>query len=353
MKRPGFASPGAIGRVRLGCAAGLLVAAGLACAAATAETASDSRAYLATIEPAADLQAFLDRTLAELRARDARLRGARAVRVALLDLPPGEPPRLAHHHGDVPIYPASVIKFVYLMAAYAWRDAGRLTIDPALDAEIEGMIFASSNTATQRVFAAITGTRPGPELAGADYADYRERRLAVQRWIDSLGVTGLHCVNPTYDGGGDLAGRDLQFVRDAGVPGGLPASNGELRNRNGMTAIGTVQILALLATDRAHAPETSAAVRQRMRRDLRRQPHLAARIAGGASRLPGLEVYAKSGTWGPIYADAGIVRDPASGHDLVIAAFTEGSPPYRGDFIAELTYRAVARVLRGGAESPP
>ena len=76
-----------------------------------------------------------------------------------------------------------------------------------------------------------------------------------------------------------------------------------------MTAVGTVKLLALLATDRALSPADSETVRRRMRRDPIEQPHLAARIAGGAARLPGLEVYAKSGTWGPIYADAGIVRD--------------------------------------------
>ena len=52
-----------------------------------------------------------------------------------------------------------------------------------------------------------------------------------------------------------------------------------------------------------------------MRRDPQEQPHLAARIAGGAARLPGLQVYAKSGTWGPIYADAGIVRERVGARD--------------------------------------
>ena len=80
-----------------------------------------------------------------------------------------------------------------------------------------------------------------------------------------------------------------------------------------------------------------------MKRDPVEQPHLLNRIAGGAARLPDLQVYAKSGTWGPIYADAGIVRD-ASGRQFAIAVFTEASPPYRGDFIADLT-ESTARLL--------
>ena len=104
------------------------------------------------------------------------------------------------------------------------------------------------------------------------------------------------------------------------------------------------KLLALLATNRALSAEDSATVRLRMLRDPVEQPHLAHRIAGGAARLPGLEVYSKSGTWGPIFADAGIIRH-ASGRQLVLVVLTEGRPPYRGDFIANLAYRCAQRFL--------
>jgi hypothetical protein len=298
--------------------------------------------WLATIQPSPELQGFLDRTIAALEASDPRLRSS-AVRVAVLDLAHGEPPRLAHHHGAEPIYPASVVKFVYLMAAYRWQAEGKLRIEGDLDRDLSDMIRASSNQATRKVFARLTETEPGPELDAAAYRDFRERRQAVKRWLASLGVTDLHCVNPTYDGNGDLFGRDAQFIRDASVPGGL--GRGKVPNRQGMTAIGTAKLLALLATDRALSPDDSATVRRRMRRDPREQPHLAHRIAGGAARLPGLEVYAKSGTWGPIYADAGIVRHLGSGRQMVVVVFTEATPAYRGDFIADLTERSAARLL--------
>jgi hypothetical protein len=159
--------------------------------------------------------------------------------------------------------------------------------------------------------ARLTGTQPGPELPPAVYADFKQRRLTVDAWLRSLGIDDLHCVNPTYDGDGDLSGREVQFLRDRSAGGMLVARGDEFANRNAMTADGTVKLLALLATDRALSPADSETVRQRMRRDPKEQPHLAARIAGGAARIPGLRVYAKSGTWGPIYADAGIVLDPS------------------------------------------
>jgi hypothetical protein len=121
-----------------------------------------------------------------------------------------------------------------------------------------------------------------------------------------------------------------------------------------MTANGTAKLLALLASDLALAPASSAEVRDRMRRDTRKQRYLVHRIAGGADGRAEFEVFAKTGTWGPIYADAGIVRN-TSGHQLVVVAFLEGRPAYRGSFIARLTRRALQEVMKepvaAGAQS--
>src|SRR5438552_2710741 len=75
--------------------------------------ASLPREYLASMRPSVELQAFLDATVASLGAKDRNI-GRNNFRLALVDLGSGDPPRLAHHDGDIPVYPASVIKFVYL-----------------------------------------------------------------------------------------------------------------------------------------------------------------------------------------------------------------------------------------------
>jgi beta-lactamase class A len=330
------------------CAA--LLAAPLLCvprAAPSAEEpppeARDSREFLASIRGSDGLQAFLDAALDELLADDPALR-KQVLRVALIDLPPGRAPVLAHRNGDSPVYPASVVKFVYLMAAFAWRDRGLLTIDAELDRQLRDMTYASNNRASQYVLRRLTETEAGPRLPPGEYAAFRERRLRVKRWLQELGIDDLHTVHPNYDGGGDLYGRDLQFLEDASVEGSLPDQTGPYRNRQAMTANGTARLLALLASDRALSPESSAEVRRRMRRDPHRQRYLERRIAGGADGRPDLEVYSKTGTWGPIFADAGIVRH-ASGHQLVVVVFLRGRPAYRGSFIAELTRRAVRRLL--------
>jgi beta-lactamase class A len=211
------------------------------------------------------------------------------------------------------------------------------------------MVHHSSNAATQRVLRRLTGTKAGPRLSDEEYELFVHRRHAVKRWLQDLGIGDLHLVHPTYDGGGDLYGRDLQFLEDSNVPGCLPDQTGQYRNRQSMTANGSARLLALLARDLALEPASSAEVRERMRRDPRRQPYLWKRIAGGADPGKGdLEVFSKTGTWGPIYADAGIVRH-ASGHQFAIVVILDGAPAYRGPFIAKLTRAAVEQLFRGAA----
>jgi beta-lactamase class A len=322
---------------------------GVPARAATAPDPGEARRYLATVQESPELQGVVDEAFAELSKRDAALRRT-GVRLAVLELDGDAPPRLAHRNGSTPVYPASVVKFVYLMAAYAFRDQGRLQIDEDLDRELHDMIFQSSNTATQRVVARVTATEPGPELAPPGYAEFKDKRLSVKRWLTELGIDELHCVNPTYNGN-DISPRERQFLRDASLPGALPSKDGEFHNRQAMTAIDTVELLALLATDRALSPESSAEVRRRMRRKVAQQPHLALRIAGGAEQVSKeFVVEAKTGTWGPIYADAGIVRIPG-GKAVVIAVFLDSAPAYRGNFISEFTERVV-RARLGAPQKP-
>lgn len=306
------------------------------------DKAAEARAFVASIRQDRELQAWLDVAIERQLARDPRAHKAR-LGIALVDLPPEMAPRIAHRNGDEPFYPASVVKFVYLIAAYAWQEQGRVPIEQGLDRQLTSMIYESSNAATQRVFRALTRTQAGPDLGEAEYAEFRERRLAVKRWLQELGINGIHAIHPTYDGGGDLYGRDLQLLRDGAMNGGISNAAGTLTNRQAMTAVATAELLALLATDLALSPSNSEEVRRRMQRDPRKQPYQRHRIAGGAMETAGVQVYSKSGTWGPIFADAGIMRGP-SGGQLVLVVFMEATPGYRGGFIAGLA-RACARDL--------
>ncbi len=303
--------------------------------------AAEAREWINSTRNSESLQEFLDDTVNALLEKDKNARKAR-IGVAVLNLPADQPPQLAHWGGDELIYPASVVKFVYLMAAYDWQERGKLVIDQDLDRQLTAMIYNSSNTATQQVFRHITGTEAGDALPAEEYEAFKQRRLAVERWLQDMGILGVHSIHPTYNGGADLYGRDVQLLNDDSVEGGI--SNASYANRQAMTAIGTVKLLALLATDRALSPENSAAVRKRMQRDPNKQPYQWRRIAGGAVRTEGVEVYSKTGTWGPIYADAGIVH-AADGRQFTLAVYIDATPAYRGSFIAELSRRITEHLL--------
>ncbi len=310
--------------------------------------AAGNRAWLESIAPEAGLQAELDQTISTLVAANAGLSES-SLRVAVIDLDAKGGPRLAHWHGNTPVYPASVVKFVYLMATYAWVERGQLQIDADLDRQLREMIYASSNKATQKVLRRLTETQPGPALSKKEYEEFRDKRLSVKRWLETLGIEDLHCIHPTYDGGGDLHGRDVQLLQDGSIEGGLPSRSGEFRNRQAMTAVETAKLLALLATDRALSPKGSAEVRRRMLRDPEKQRYLEHRIAGGAKQCAdSMVVESKTGTYGRIIADAGIVAN-AAGRELVVVVFIDSSPRYRGSFIADLS-EAMTETVLGCAE---
>ena len=131
------------------------------------------------------------------------------------------------------------------------------------------------------------------------------------RWLRSLGIDDLHCVNPTYDGDGDLVGRDAQFLRDRSVGGGLPSARRRVRQpQRDDRRSARPSCWRCSRPTAPSSPADSATVRRRMQRDPEgaaapARPHRRRRRAH-----PRAQVYAKSGTWGPIYADAGIVRAP-------------------------------------------
>ena len=57
-----------------------------------------------------------------------------------------------------------------------------------------------------------------------------------------------------------------------------------------------------------------------------------------------MTIESKTGTFGPIVADAGIIRD-SSGRELVVVVFIDSTPRYRGSFIADLSHDMAEEVL--------
>ena len=116
----------------------------------------------------------------------------------------------AHHRGDAPIYPASVIKLFYLVAAHRQMEDGNIADTPELRRALHDMIVHSGNEATGYVLDVLTGTTSGPELPPAELAAWHEKRNTVNRYFHSLGYPDINANRKTWNDG--PYGRDKQAV---------------------------------------------------------------------------------------------------------------------------------------------
>ena len=84
--------------------------------------------------------------------------------ITLIDLRDPERPVTASFRGNERIYPASVSKLFYLVAAHRWLEDKKIELTPELTRALRDMIVDSSNEATQYVVDVITHTTSGYEL---------------------------------------------------------------------------------------------------------------------------------------------------------------------------------------------
>src|SRR5262249_26590121 len=85
--------------------------------------------------------------------------------ITLIDLRDSKRPVTASFHGNERIYPASVVKLFYLVAAHRWLEDKKIEQTPELTRALRDMIVDSSNEATQYVVDVLTHTTGGYELS--------------------------------------------------------------------------------------------------------------------------------------------------------------------------------------------
>ncbi len=162
------------------------------------------------------------------------------------------------YRGDVQIYPASVVKLFYLVAAHEWQESKMLPPSAELDRALRDMIVDSSNDATGYVMDVLTGTTSGPELPPGPFATWQYQRNIVNRYFQSLGWPELAEININQKTWCDGPyGRENLFV-------GL---NRENRNRLSVNA--TLRLLHSIIGGVAVSPERSEAMLGLMARSLK------------------------------------------------------------------------------------
>ncbi|HEX5134391.1 MAG TPA: serine hydrolase [Thermoanaerobaculia bacterium] len=218
------------------------------------------------------------------------------------------------YRGDVPYYPASVVKAFYLAYYESQKEAGRLKDTPELVRAVRDMITVSSNDATGFVVDAVTGTISGPEIESAGkWKKWTQQRNAVNRFFLARGYRDLNANQKTFCE--DAYGREQVFRaggrnRNRMTPDAVARLFKEIARGEIVGPAGTQEMLGLLARDvTPDAPYDDLELED-------------ARLAG--RKLPaGARLWSKSGDAYDFHHLVGRALLPG-GADFVIAVFTKG-----------------------------
>ena len=153
--------------------------------------------------------------------------------VTVTKLPDDAQPITASFRGEAPIYPASVVKLFYLVAAHQWMEEGKIKDTEELRRAMRDMIVESYNEATHYVLDVLTDTTGGPELPPEEMKTWEYKRNTVNRWFAAKGYKGINVNQKPWCEG--PYGRERIFV----------GKNYE--NRNALTTEATATLLANIA----------------------------------------------------------------------------------------------------------
>jgi beta-lactamase class A len=232
--------------------------------------------------------------------------------VTLVDLHDPAHPSRASFRGNEHVYPASVVKLFYLVAAHRLLQDKQIEDTPELRRALKDMIVDSSNEATQYIVDVLTHTTGGYELPPKEMEEWQYKRNAVNRYFASQGYTNINVNQKTFCE--DAYGREH-------VSRG---PNGE--NRNKLTADATARLLAEIVTRRAVTPERSDEMMELLRRnysgkskDDDDQAHGFTALAFGG--IEGAHLWSKAGWTSTTRHDAAYVELP-DGSKFVLVTFT-------------------------------
>ena len=173
--------------------------------------------------------------------------------ITLIDMRNPARPVTASFRGNERIYPASVSKLFYLVAAHRWLEDEKIAETPELTRALRDMIVDSSNEATQYVVDVITHTTSGYELPPKEMEEWQYKRNAVNRYFAGLGYTNINVNQKTFCE--DAYGRER-------VSRGR---NGE--NRNKLTTDATARLLMEIITGKIANPSRTAQMMELLKRD--------------------------------------------------------------------------------------
>ncbi|HKR11849.1 MAG TPA: serine hydrolase [Pyrinomonadaceae bacterium] len=232
--------------------------------------------------------------------------------ITLIDLRDPARPVTASFRGNERIYPASVSKLFYLVAAQRWLEDKKIEQTPELTRALRDMIVDSSNEATQYVVDVITHTTSGYELPPKEMEEWQHKRNAVNRYFASLGYTNININQKT-------------FCEDAyGRESVSRGPNGE--NRNKLTTDATARLLMEIVTGKIANPARTALMMDLLKRDYSGRSSDTDDQGAGFTGLAfkgreGYRLWSKAGWTSTTRHDVAYVETPDGGK-FVLATFT-------------------------------
>lgn len=232
--------------------------------------------------------------------------------ITLIDL--RDPKRPASFRGNERVYPASVVKLFYLVAAHRWLEDKKIELTPELTRALRDMIVDSSNEATQYVVDVLTHTTAGYELPPKEMEAWQHARNAVNRYFSSLGYTNINVNQKTFCE--DAYGRE----RVSRGP------NGE--NRNKLTTDATARLMMEIVTGKIANATRTAAMMELLKRDYSGQSNDPDDQGHGFTGIAlqgreGYRLWSKAGWTSTTRHDVAYIETP-DGAKFVLATFTSG-----------------------------
>jgi len=232
--------------------------------------------------------------------------------ITLIDLREPKRPATASFHGNERIYPASVVKLFYLVAAHRWLEDRKVEQTPELSRALRDMIVDSSNEATQYVVDVLTHTTGGYELSPKEMEEWQDKRNAVNRYFSALGYTNINVNQKTFCE--DAYGRE----RVSRGP------NGE--NRNKLTTDATARLMVEIVTGKAASATRTTAMMELLKRDYSGQSTDPDDQGHGFTGIAlqgreGYRLWSKAGWTSTTRHDVAYVETP-DGAKFVLATFT-------------------------------
>jgi beta-lactamase class A len=232
--------------------------------------------------------------------------------ITLIDLRDPQHPVTASFRGNERVYPASVVKLFYLVAAHRWLEDKKVEQTPELTRALRDMIVDSSNEATQYVVDVLTHTTAGYELPPKEMEEWQHKRNAINRYFSSLGYTNINVNQKTFCE--DAYGREH-------VSRG---PNGE--NRNKLTTDATARLMMEIVTGKVVNPARTAAMMNLLKREYAGQSKDPDDQGHGFTGIAlqgreGIRLWSKAGWTSTTRHDVAYIEMPDGGK-FVLATFT-------------------------------